>query len=231
MVRRRPPARRQAQPAVVLKFETRSLSWFSRLASAAVTFWVPLISRRRSPGFWPSSAWFTIAVPRSASGESSSESFSDSPAVSPRVSRSSSAASVGLGLAAEALAQALQELLEVLASVGLQRPEHLVELDRRAGLGRRDRLVRARTSPASGVPGLRSTKKLPSRKIRGRIFSSALRWIGSASSFELHRHDGGRGVVGRRPRPSTPGRPARRRCAPATCSWRLAALSKVAFSS
>ncbi len=38
------------------------------------------------------------------------------------------------------------------------------------------------TSPADGVPGLRSTKKLPSRKMRGRIFSSAFWWIGSASS-------------------------------------------------
>ena len=29
-----------------------------------------------------------------------------------------------------------------------------------------------------GVPGRTSTKKLPSRKIRGRIFSRASRWIG-----------------------------------------------------
>ena len=31
-----------------------------------------------------------------------------------------------------------------------------------------------------GVPGLRSTKKLPSRKMRGRIFSVASLWMGSA---------------------------------------------------
>ena len=31
-----------------------------------------------------------------------------------------------------------------------------------------------------GVPGCRSTKKLPSRKIRGRIFIVASLWMGSA---------------------------------------------------
>ena len=36
---------------------------------------------------------------------------------------------------------------------------------------------------AAGVPGSRSTKKLPSRKMRGRIFSSASLWIGSPASF------------------------------------------------
>jgi hypothetical protein len=36
---------------------------------------------------------------------------------------------------------------------------------------------------ADGVPGLRSTKKLPSRKIRGRIFASASLWIGSPGSL------------------------------------------------
>ena len=36
-----------------------------------------------------------------------------------------------------------------------------------------------------GVPGRRSTKKLPSRKIRGRIFNRASRWIGSPRSCIL----------------------------------------------
>ena len=35
---------------------------------------------------------------------------------------------------------------------------------------------------ASGVPGLRSTKKLPSRKMRGRILAVASSWIGSPAS-------------------------------------------------
>ena len=34
------------------------------------------------------------------------------------------------------------------------------------------------SSGADGEPGWRSTKKLPSRKMRGRIFSSASSWIG-----------------------------------------------------
>ena len=34
------------------------------------------------------------------------------------------------------------------------------------------------SSAAVGVPGSRSTKKLPSRKIRGRIFARASSWIG-----------------------------------------------------
>ena len=37
------------------------------------------------------------------------------------------------------------------------------------------------TVAAVGVPGRRSTKKLPSRKIRGRIFSVASLWIGRPS--------------------------------------------------
>ena len=36
------------------------------------------------------------------------------------------------------------------------------------------------SSGALGVPGRRSTKKLPSRKMRGRIFAVASSWIGSA---------------------------------------------------
>ncbi len=35
---------------------------------------------------------------------------------------------------------------------------------------------------APGVPGETSMKKLPSRKMRGRIFSVASRWIGSPLS-------------------------------------------------
>ena len=36
---------------------------------------------------------------------------------------------------------------------------------------------------ADGVPGCRSTKKLPSRKIRGRIFAVASLWIGRPLSL------------------------------------------------
>jgi hypothetical protein len=38
------------------------------------------------------------------------------------------------------------------------------------------------SSGSDGDPGWRSTKKLPSRKIRGRILSCASPWIGSALS-------------------------------------------------
>ena len=38
------------------------------------------------------------------------------------------------------------------------------------------------SSSPDGEPGSRSTKKLPSRKIRGRIFSSASSWIGRPRS-------------------------------------------------
>ena len=44
------------------------------------------------------------------------------------------------------------------------------------------------SSAALGLPGRRSTKKLPSRKRRGRISSSASEWIGSPSSFTRERH-------------------------------------------
>src|SRR3954451_18863020 len=39
------------------------------------------------------------------------------------------------------------------------------------------------TVAVPALPGFRSTKKLPSRKMRGRIFASASLWIGRASSF------------------------------------------------
>ena len=41
------------------------------------------------------------------------------------------------------------------------------------------------SSGALGLPGFRSTKKLPSRKRRGRISTSASAWIGWPSSSTL----------------------------------------------
>ena len=47
------------------------------------------------------------------------------------------------------------------------------------------------SSGASGVPGLRSTKKLPSRKMRGRIFAVASSCSGSAESLSsMHQQRG-----------------------------------------
>ena len=55
-------------PIVVLKLVMRSFSWPSLLDSAAVTFCWPAISLEMSWRSRPSRAWFTIAVPRKASG-------------------------------------------------------------------------------------------------------------------------------------------------------------------
>ena len=89
------------------------------------------------------------------------------------------------------------------ARVGLQRGEHVAELHRRGGLVHRDRLAPALRAPAEGEPGVMSTKKLPSRKTRGRIFSSASSWIGQPPLLDLHLH-ARRAVAlpGRSPRPS-----------------------------
>ena len=65
----------------------------------------------------------------------------------------------------------------------------------RDGLGHRRCVSPSASSGDAGVPGCRSTKKLPSRKMRGRIFTVASLWIGSALVVELHRHDGGVGRV------------------------------------
>ena len=51
------------------------------------------------------------------------------------------------------------------------------------------------SSGADGEPGCRSTKKLPSSRMRGRIFSVASLWIGRALSVSSHRHARGRLAV------------------------------------
>ena len=68
-----------------------------------------------------------------------------------------------------ALPYSLSSDLEVVARVALQRAQHLVELHRHRGLAGSGRCSRRDGLGADGVPGLMSTKKLPSRKIRGRI--------------------------------------------------------------
>ena len=90
--------------------------------------------------------------------------------------------------------QPVEQVLEVLARVALQRRQHLVELDRRRVC------VTLIVSPSSssgapGVPGVRSTKKLPSRKMRGRIFAVASACSGRPVVVDLHRHDGGVGAL------------------------------------
>ena len=76
------------------------------------------------------------------------------------------------------LAVLLQQRLQVLARVGLEAGQHLIELHRLDALLDRERVAARRDRGALGVPGLTSTKKLPSRKIRGRIANVASVWIG-----------------------------------------------------
>ena len=70
-----------------------------------------------------------------------------------------------------------QEGLQVGARVGVERIEHLVELDGVGGLRDRDRGARGER-PRGGAAGLQFDEELPSRKIRGRILSVASSWIG-----------------------------------------------------
>ena len=109
----------------------------------------------------------------------------------------------------EALGAAVREALRVLLQEGLQ-----VGCACRAGArsggrrtaparrsGRRGSRRRSSSSPPDGEPGWRSTKKLPSRKMRGRIFSSASFWIGRPlSSISI--------VTSPRPCRSRPARPS-----------------------
>ena len=87
------------------------------------------------------------------------------------------------------LAVLLQQRLEVLAGVGLQPGEDLIELDGLDALLDREGVAVGATG-ASGVPGETSTKKLPSRKIRGRIAKVASSWIGRPWLVIVHRHVG-----------------------------------------
>ena len=140
-------------PIVMLKFVIRSLRLPS-LASRA--------PRRPSAGRRSASTGRAARCragpgsrsPRRAarSAEYSSESFSALPAVSPFMSGVLVGVLAGQRLAVERVAEAHQQLLEVLAGVGLERAEHLVELHRRRGLRRRDRVVRRRARARPACP-------------------------------------------------------------------------------
>ena len=74
-------------------------------------------------------------------------------------------------------AELVEEALQVARVSAPAAVEDLVELDGRGGLVDRDRVAVVQPAPTAS-PGCTSTKKLPSRKMRGRIFSVASRWIG-----------------------------------------------------
>ena len=131
----------------------------------------------------PSSASFTIAVRAARRPRVSSESFSDSAAGLAARRRVGVGVLAAVGLPFERVAEPCDQRLRGPARVSAWSDgQHLVELHRRGGLGDRDRVAVVELGRA-GVPGLRSTKKLPSRKMRGRIFSVASAWIGRPSSL------------------------------------------------
>ena len=77
-----------------------------------------------------------------------------------------------VGLAGQRFAVAFQQVAEIGPDRRLQRAQDFVELDRGGGAADRDRAPLA-ISGALGLPGSSSMKKLPSRKIRGRISAKA----------------------------------------------------------
>ena len=108
--------------------------------------------------------------------------MNDSAAVSPRGGRVGVAVLGRRRLGGERHREPVEHVLEVLPRVGLQRGQHLVELHRRRRLGDLERAAVLEDSAPTASRDLRSTKKLPSRKIRGRILAVASACSGSPSS-------------------------------------------------
>ena len=154
-----------------LKLVMKSFSCSSLVASAVVTLSSPAISLARSCGSVPSSASFTSAELFSDLGASEMLSFRDLAAVSPRTSGSWSASSAALGLdmspSPRPLSRSCSDSRSLVCSA-------VRSWSSCTGVEVR---VTGTVSPspifgALGVPGDRSTKKLPSRKMRDRIFAS-----------------------------------------------------------
>ena len=133
---------------------------------------VPRISRATSrPGSVPSSASSTCAVDRSASGMSSYARLNDCAALSPE-------ASLEFKAVFRPVSSALRSSRESLCS----------EVSTSSSCTGDAVWVTLIVSPdfsvgEPGVPGLRSTKKLPSRKMRGRTLAVASSCSGSAESL------------------------------------------------
>ncbi len=168
-------------PIVMLKFEIRSPSCTSRDESAAKIFcWAPT-SFDRSCSSVPSRARLTIAPPRSESAEYSSESFSDSAAVLPRTSGSWSSSSPGSGWPLRASPYPIRSFWRSSRVLVVSVPSTW-SIWTGAAVCDAGMVYPSSASGAPGVPGRRSMNRLPSKKIRGRTFTSASSWIGSASS-------------------------------------------------
>ena len=113
-------------------------------------------------------AWLTIAPPRSDVRRSTGASRSATCRRSrPSCQASWSASSPGSGSAVDRVAVAHQQLLEVLARVGLERAEHLVDLHRRRGLRSRDRVDRCRRRARPACPAGRRRRGCPRRRCAG----------------------------------------------------------------
>jgi hypothetical protein len=170
-----------ANAAVVrLKLVIRSLSCSSWRIRAPAVRAVPSISRERSsPGSWPRNASNTCAVERSASGMSTYASLKDSAPVSPRADGSASRSSAAVGFSLSALESPSSTSLR---SWRVSDCSAVSTSSSWTGEAVRVTLITppSSSSGASGLPGRRSTKKLPSRKMRGRILAVASSWMGSA---------------------------------------------------
>ncbi len=166
----------------MLALVIRSLSSASLRPSSSAVFAVPRISRSTSRlGSVPSRASSTSAVDFSAAGMSVSASLKDSAPVCPRDISGSSRSCDGVGLEFSDVSMpsssACRSSRESLCS-------EVSTWSSCTGVAVETILIESPDfiSGAFGEPGLRSTKKLPSRKIRGRIFALASTCSGSAAS-------------------------------------------------
>ena len=196
-VARRSSWRLASAPVVVLKLVIRSLRLPSLRTSAAATFWLPLISRARSPRLGAQEGLVHDGGLAQRVGR-----------VLQRVVqrlRRRLALRVGVlrgvlgrgGLAVERVAVALEQLLQVLAGGGLERAQHLVELHRRRGLGLADRAAVGQVGRAGGAgPDVHEEVALqedPRADLQPRVAVDR-----QALLLDLHRDLGQRGVVAQR---------------------------------
>ena len=132
----------------------------------------------------PSVAWFTIDVWRSESDAVSSDMFSAWPPVLPCTSATWSSSSPGFGWPLSASPYPASRSSRSLRAFVWSTPSTWSSCTGAAvcdaGMVSPSEIV-----SALGDPGLMSMKRLPSRKMRSRTFTSASLWIGRASSFSF----------------------------------------------
>ena len=155
-------------PLKVLKLVIRSFSCSSRLSSALKTLALALISFERSSGEVPSNASFTIAESRLASAPYWKESLIASAALSPWMSGSTPLSSAAVGWRLRAWPYPISSL-ERFSRSGACSVVRIWSSCTAVEVWVIGIVPPSSISGALGLPGLTSRKKLPSRKMRGRI--------------------------------------------------------------